>query len=114
VDGEAAVHPCAPGARDVPNQAGLVALYTQALTHGPEPIYPAERAQAYARTEQPSEALADIQAAKGASPVGWFFTPVRLGHVTVLEGTIRGKAGDRAFLLESMRRAQDLEVDALR
>jgi tetratricopeptide (TPR) repeat protein len=94
--------------------AEAIALYTQALTHGPEPIYLAERAQAYVRAKRSSEALVDIEAAKIASPVGWFFTTVRLGHVTLLEATIRGAAGETAFGLEAIGRAQELEVDPMR
>lgn len=84
---------------------------TEALKHGPEPVYLAERAAAYRSAMQPDKALEDIRAARTLSPAGWFFSEIRLAHTYAIEAAIAGQKGDTAAAGTLLARAGEIEID---
>ncbi len=95
---------------DFAEPAAKIELFTRALKHGPEPGFLAGRAHAYYETGQTTKALEDLLAARELSPVGWFYSDMRLAHSMSLQGIIVFLAGEPQRGRELIRRASAIEV----
>ncbi len=88
-----------------------ITLHTEALKYGPEPTFLANRALAYLSDGRPQKASLDIQNARDLSPVGWFYSDMRLAHTFALEGAIAYREGRKDAARKLIGRASEIEVD---
>ena len=88
-----------------------IELYDQALKHGREAAFLADRAFAYLSDRKPLLALADIREARSLSPAGWFFSDHGLARTMSLEGLLVHGEGDKERGCELAERATQLDVD---